>query len=576
MKNRPVSGTRSKRARAVLVAVLAFLLVDGLFFRLLVWRLPNETAWESEPLYSFEYRFRAAERARVTSPVPRVLILGSSLAAYGFLPDVVSSRLGERAARTDPVGPGPAGDQEHDPRVASAAEVILLGRQGLHWVEMRALVDRFLALRPDIIVVPTNMVDFRLERPAVLGLWPELDATESGRVERALAALARDEYGRPPLRLHAPWQTLRCCSQHLDGDGRAEALLASLVAAFRFRSVWRTPIARFLSNRLGRERSYLFYAGVSVGEDGVTHRGRTARRFLLPVTARLWERGLEVEAPAQMFDGRAPVRLTVRLWRGRPAHVPKLCPDKSPKRVEVVNLRRGWQKISLRAWAEPGDLLCAEVDRLWWSDVEGDRLGLRLARNTGVGPQTNLDKRRPLRREDDLYLRSSDDEYRRSYSERMMRFERPAARYLHDLHQTRLRLRDRRFSDRLPGPQALAAFRKRVLEAGVRLLILNAPENPLSRGLYDGSAWYAGYLSFLGGSGSQDSYRFVDARSLFRMQLFYDTHHLSYYGAQEFSRWLADELPPNWLQAKRASCLTDPAGEPVLSGLCNRNPFRNP
>ena len=544
---------RRRNAAFLFSAAVVFISLDVLLFRLVLWQIPNESAWESEPLYSFEHRLRGWEQDsewKQAARGPRVLIVGSSIAAYGILPKVVSRELSRRLR---PAESGP--ERVRGPRADS--RVVLLGRQGLHWVELRVLVRRLLAQKPDIVIVPTNMVDFRLERSLVLSRTADLLSNQAGRSADALQALLRDEYDRPEVRLHAPLNALRCCFFRMGGDERAEALVGALVASFRFRAVWRKPLALLYSNRFGRGHSYLHYAGAAVGSGNVTHRGRTAGEFLLPVSLTLLASGLEIEAPPGLFAVPGAPRLELRLFRavpGESSHAPAGCPRGTPRAKRTVELRRGWQNVPLLGLAVPGDVLCGRVSPLWWSDLAADLLGVRLARNTAAGPRTGLDEARPIRREDEQYRAYSDDQYRRSFQQRIMQFSRPGAEYLHALHQARLFWRERDFVRALPSAHALSEFRREVSEAGVRLLLVNAPENPISRALYDDSRWYSGYRAFLSEApaGSPGDFAFLDSGALLPMQMFYDTHHLSYYGAERFSRAVAEAVPIGWLHAGRA------------------------
>ena len=550
------SSTRSRHRRRnatfLLVAACVFLVLDIILFRFVLWRLPNETAWESEPLYSFEYRLLALERSwrrPAGDGVTRVLVAGSSIAAYGVLPDILAREL-ERPSDTGTMRGAAV-------RANRSFDVALLGRQGLHWVELRVLARRLAALRPDVLIVPTNMVDFRLERALALFRRDDLLSADANRRAEALAVLGRDEYSRQEVRLHAPMAALACCFFRMSGDQRADTIMSTMSAAFRFRAVWRKPLRMLYRNRFARGHSYLHYAGASVGSGNVTHRGRTGAEFLLSVSAQLMAAGLEFEAPPQLFARAEPVFLRLRVWsekahRSAPAGRSPSCPTSSPRAALSVRLRRGWQNVPLRQLVRKGDVLCGSISRSWWSELDADFLGLRLARNTGTGPRTGQDAHRPLRREDERYRDYSDEAYRSSFSERIMRFSRPGAEYLHALHRTRLFLREQAFDEALPSAQALAEFRREVTGSGIRLLLVNAPENPLSRKLYADSRWYREYTAFLKRppEGAPGRFAFLDAGDLLEMQMFYDTHHLSYYGAERFSRHLARHIPGGWPGAR--------------------------
>lgn len=523
--------------RWLLFACACLLLCDLLYFRYLLWQWPNETAWDTEPLYQFEHRLRRLEADGLPVAAPsgqagrsalRVVVLGSSVAVYGVLPERLRAELGRGLPR------------EHRREVS----VSLLGRQGMHWEQLLPLTSRILALKPDLLIVPTNMVDFRFERPLVLGLAPALEAGGAAR-EQALAQLARDLYDRPRVRLVSPNGSLDCCWQFLTGDARAQTFLASLSAAYRFGEIAGVPVRTWVSNRRGRGHSYLHYAGVPVGGQNVTLRGRTGAYFSLPVTDRLIRDGLELEAPPEMFArapaDAGPVNIDLRLVAGAASNVRpgESCPAGALRLQWRQQLRPGWQNIVLRGRANRGDALCASLSRTWHSSLQAAQLGVRLARNTGLGPGVSQHARRPLRQEDDRYLNYSNAQYRRSYRARLQSFGRAGMEYLHALERSRQYWSARDFDRDLPSVRAMASFVGRARAAGVPLLLVNSPENPLSFGEHGGGRFFRGYLDNFASLQVACGVGFGDFSRSLKMQYFYDSHHLSYHGAELFSVALA-------------------------------------
>jgi len=83
--------------------------------------------------------------------------------------------------------------------------------------------------------------------------------------------------------------------------------------------------------------------------------------------------------------------------------------------------------------------------------------------------------------------------------------------------------------------QGLARFVRALRARGVRVVVVNAPENPLTLAKYSESGYYAGYLAFLRELGGPD---FLDASRLLPMQMFYDYHHLTHGGAAKMTALL--------------------------------------
>ncbi|MCE9598435.1 MAG: hypothetical protein K8S54_10745 [Spirochaetia bacterium] len=156
--------------------VLAFVCADTLIFRIGFWNLPNETAWETEPFYNFEYKMYHLRNKPADEY--RVVIAGSSLGLYGLLPEEIETRLNQSGA----LG-------------AKRIRVFLVGHQGMHGVELAALTKRYLALKPDAIILPMNMVDLRLERPVLMGLMEKLKNQTRPDALRALYQDLLEMYG---------------------------------------------------------------------------------------------------------------------------------------------------------------------------------------------------------------------------------------------------------------------------------------------------------------------------------------------------------------------------------------------
>lgn len=499
---------------------LFFFLFDISFARFTFWALPNESAWSEHPFYNFEYR---AREALATVPVAadsyRVVVAGSSLALY-------SIHAPEFKATLRPHLNG----REVDLRV--------LSHQGMSTMHLAAYADRILATRPDVVVIPLGTVDFRLERPIMLGI-DGLDSPDPAVRESLLAASLRYTVSKPEFRMLAPLGWLREYGYDLDLNQISAALLATGIAVYRYRPMIRAPIATLLDNRFSRGRSYHEYAGVPVGGGGITHRGWTARAFELEMTARLLADGLLFQAPDELFAAAAPGRPSLRI---------SAVADEFQYGTRVLELKPGWQTLSFENESgetrlRPGDRLRFELSHTSESAADADQRGVRLSRNAGREIEELRDLSREPRREDRLYRAYSDVRYRESFARRILRFDRAGSEYLEALKQARQIWAQRPFEPDLPGFRAFESFRKRLAEAGVRLLIVNNPENPISLEWYADSAWYQEYLRYLATSpGSSQRYDFFDASRLLKMQMFYDYHHLSYYGAEAYSRAVALRL----------------------------------
>ncbi|MCR9144699.1 MAG: hypothetical protein NXI24_20845 [bacterium] len=491
---------------------LFFCLFDVVFFRFLFWQLPNESAWSEHPFYNFEYRAREAAAENPAPGTTRVVFAGSSLALYSVLPPLLESELARRL-NDRPV------------------EVKMLSHQGMSSMHLAAYADRILAARPDVVVVPVGTVDFRLERPIMQGI-DRLNPADPMERRRALDESLEYTIAKPEFRMLAPGGWFREYHSDLDLNQASAALLASGIASYRYRLMFWRPVETLLDNRFSRGRSYHEYAGVPIGGEGITHRGWTGRVFELTVTPSLLRDGLLMQAPDTLVAAAAPgaLSLTVeRLPGGEGVH-------RRP-------LKSGWQSLDLKNLrVAAGDRLRFTLSHTQYAESGARERGVRLSRNAGRELKQLRDLGREPRREDDLYRGYTDAEYRESFERRILRFDRAGSEYLEALKQARHVWAARDFDAELPGFVAFDRFRKRLADAGVSLLIVNNPENPISLSWYGDSRWYADYLRYLSKGKGPGPYSFYEASRLLEMQMFYDYHHLSYYGAELYSRAVAGRL----------------------------------
>ncbi len=532
-----MSGAKAKLSpfRYLLRFGLVWLIFDALVFRWLFWQLPDESTWTELPFYHFEHSLRRAAGEAPEPGRPRIVIAGSSLAMYSVLPDVVRESYAASAS-----------DSEIDIR--------LLSHQGLSTMHLLAYADRILAARPDVVVLPLGTVDFRLERPIMQGL-ARLDSLDPAVRAGALRESLRYTLARPELSQLAPAGWLRAYGDELNPEQWATGGAALLSGAYRYRRLVAGGLRRLSDNRFSRGRGYHEYAGVPIGGGGISRQGWTADRFELSLTAALLREGLLFQVPDElMVDYRASGAaepLSLRVQRTRSGG------SASAVDFRVPLERAGWQTLRLvdRGFAV-GDRLRFTVSHTRYDPARADRRGIRLTRNAGrdAVPQRSIG--RELRREDTLYRSYCDREYAASFRARILNFDRAGSEYLEALQIARRTWAGRAFDPELPGFVAFERFRQRLARAGVSLVVVNNPENPLTLQWYGDSQWYADYLRFLSGavegehlgrneqSAPAAKYYFFDTARLLAMQMFYDYHHLSYFGAAEYSQWIGERLRP--------------------------------
>lgn len=474
---------RSFRVTAVfLVSALSF----EFLFRLVFALSPNDTAWETHPLYNFEAVFaRTPSRGSGDKARPRIVIAGSSLATYGYLPQMLEEQ---------------------------GFDAVVAAHQGMHGLELAAHAERYASLMPDIVVIPVNMVDLRIERPMLLG-----SVLEGPARQNALQSLCTDlasMYGVTELAGTGLWREFPQCISL----AQKAKIAAGLSYAYRLRTLAR-PGWEASYSRLTRGKSYEHYAGMPVVDaDGllaVTHRGHVPLVFRVTVTDTLVRRGLDLEILADS------ALVTV-------------------SGAQSKQLGRGWQRLAVSG--RPGDVLEVSLNRGVYFETFADTYAARLSQDMGgrtVTRSANGTAYRQRRREDELYERMDNAAYRKSFELRNLAFGRPGYEYLKALYDAKSYWAGRQFDSDLPAVQGLARFVRAIRAQGVRVVVVNAPENPLTLGLYSRTVYYAGYLQFLKELGGAD---FLDASESLPMQMFYDYHHLSYGGAERMTGRLSSFL----------------------------------
>ena len=511
-----MSRARRRHSLAFLGWAFFFLCVlEFAFFRNGLWRLPDESAWAGEAHYHFEHNLQQIERRREVGEF-RVIVVGSSVALYSVLPAELEHGL-----------------QSH--LRSGRLRLHMLAHQGMTPLHLRTFLSRVLATGPDLIIYPVNPIDLQLERPVLEGWMQGLYGGDEQTRAGTLAAYESYLVSQPEFKEIAPFSHMRYYWRNLHRSLLAQDLVAGLVASYRYRDFASTAIGMILENRLTRGRSYLYYAGVPVSGGNVTARGWTGREFVLPFTSAFREQGLLLEAPLELHE-------TCRARGIAPRISLEVC-----KRQEHA-LAEGWQAISIPG---RGPLIKATLSCTFYSQEEATELGVRLTRNAGRSwPEPRSDERTP-RSTDYLYASLDEAGYRHSFEERLLHFERPGLQYLPSVQIARGVWAGRDFDAELPAAVALQGIVDRLQEAGVPLLLVNSPENPLSMQWHGSGRWYRTYQQFLGTLAEQapGPGQLLDLGQAFRMQDFYDYHHLTYGGAHVFSEKLEHSLA-DWLERR--------------------------
>ena len=497
-----------QNAKFLFLFAASLFLFDAAFARYLLWIFPNETAWGAEPHYNFEYRIRKLKRERDPEEF-MVLVVGSSIAEYAVHETQLEKLLNAKNLR------------RFIPETKKKVRVFTLAHQGQNSMNLLSTADRILELDPDLVIHPVNMIDFRLERPLVLGNLAALENTGETR-ERALYDFARAVVYSDEIRMLGPYGTLRYFYKYLTSEEIAECLMSLVSATYRYRDIAGVPLDRFYKNRFGNRHSYHFYSGMNIGGGGVNQNGHAGTELEILWNEFLAKDGFEIQIYPQMFlEKNALLQYSIGC---------------SGTHAEQIALKPGWQKLFFNP-VKPGERLCMKILPGYYTDFFSDTLGGRLADNTGTGPSEHSWER-DLRREDMLYRSYTDEEYEKSFKDRIMKFDRSGMAYLQYIMLSKQEMAKRRFDGEYPVFQAYSKWRD-IVSSRVPLLIINSPENPINLAWYGNSDWYRGYLDFLS-CRENSNCSMHDASAKYPRQYFYDYHHMSWFGAEEFTEFTAD------------------------------------
>jgi len=511
-----------KRFKLPITFLLFLFALDGILFRYLLWEIPNETAFDTEPHYNYLYRERKLARNKPDEEF-RVIVSGSSLAIYSILEKRLEALLNRSLHDRLPAG-------------KTVVRVYLLAHQGQNTMNLLSALDPFQEVKADLVIHPVNMVDFRLERPIVLGNIDALSRKEGEKRSEAVRRFSRAVLDSPEFRIIAPRGVLRHFHDSLTANETGSMIASFLLSSYRFKQIFQTPIRLFFANHFGKGHSYLHYAGIPI--DGINWRGYTSPRFRLHWNAVLERTGLELEAPVQLFQSES-----------EPPHLVYRKGGCDAKEAGRIDLKKGWQTVRFSG-VRVGELLCVTVDPSFEAEQFAERIAVRIGRNAGVDLFSGKAFFREKRREDDLYLHYSAEEYRRSFEKRVLRFDRAGMAYLAALKRAKEEWAKRRFDPGLPVMQAFAEWRRGVSGCSP-IVVVHSPENPISREWYSRSKWYEDFVRFL--SCKDERCAFHDAASLLKENYFYDYHHLSYYGAEKFTDRVAEwveQLPESFTEGR--------------------------
>lgn len=496
----------SKNTIFALIFALSIFVLDYIFFGFLLWKIPNESPWNTNHFYNFIYEWKSiASRPKKNK---RVFIVGSSIAYYSMDKQLVRDEL-KRISKED-----------WDVEYFSYA-----GKSPLY---LYLFLDELWKLKPNLVVYPINFIDFRMHRANVL--FPGKPLAEVPN--ELLLKDAITEAEAPQAKIIFPWQTVSHFWKDLDWEERSDFLLAALFRFYAFKDIYTENLENIYNHRFGRNSRYHAYAGIQIPER-VNSLGWTGQKFTFPFSKKLRKEGMWLEIVPDIFNGKPlSIKFSSDSWE------------------ETKNFAKpGWTKIQLDA--RHAGAIKAELSTTWSAfegtgflkDYHWDPMGVRLTQTFALDePIQDAQYVREERTEDLRYLSMDDDRYEEYFYFRLLEdlHLRPGIRYLVELADSKKKLASQEFIPILHFPY-LKKISEEFAKRQIPLLLINNPENPISLDWYKNSLWYEGYLQYLKNL-QNSSVKFIDLKENLRMQDFSDYHHFTYPGMVKMNHIYCEEI----------------------------------
>ncbi len=510
----------ARLALVILLIGLGLFGLDRLLYSGLLFALPNYSGWDSFRWYNFEYNLRRLEREAVRDADgrPLVLVVGSSIAQYSAQTESLERELKQRGV---------------DARVQFAVHSALLP------TDLYYYRDRILAARPDLVVYLTNPADLDLER--YLPPWEGAGGFSDVSMEHYLAI-------RHPMLYYYPGRFALEHRGALEPEEISRLLVRAALYSMRFKDDWRALLRFNEQVRTPPLRGYLNYQGQFVPEllwrDGWTGACFSLRREWLDENGSLW-----LQVPAELLRPDFRIELFIDDFKGKP----ECARGRGAPAATLSFGVAGWQRVELPLPAGPGYFArlshvlddgtvrpVTPASPIWAG--RGVRLPGQLGR---AAPATDVYYQRGLSLEDARLRSLSDAAYDADFERRVHPQNWRDERYrgLRQFNTLRLAKYATNWYEWSEIYQAREVRRvvSALRAANVRVLLVNNPENPLTRVDYEDNAWYAGYVAFFQGLDREDEgVGFADLRDRQPRQHFVDAHHLTYYGVNEMAPLYAD------------------------------------
>lgn len=498
------------------VFISSILLLDWFIFSFLFLKFPNELEWDTSPWYNF---LQKKETIQFAKDKKSILVTGSSVALYSYLPQDVDKELSKLGAHT---------------------QSEFFGHVAMSPTDLYYYANEMISKKPDMILLLINPGDFQMDH------FPRQgdgfgDYLEEGRVQAYTK--------RHPVKYYYPLEFLLDHFTKLKKSEILPLLTKSLLYVNRYRSFIADPIDAYLERHTRSGRSYHNYTGVNLSPIQ-WRKGWTDQNF--EVSCSLTQKSQFLE---MVFVPEKNTEITIS--SGKTELYRNLFP------------KSGWEKIKFDIPENlRGDTvhLSFFISKTVSSKVIDQKIygkeyfyGIRLPQNFCKSEiERDISFTRNDSMDDQVLRQMSDEDYAVDYFEKMYKnadqyvdkerqiLVRPEVQRLYHLHNVKKFLSTKgkyRWSEF----DYLEKSAKKFHDAKIPFVIVNNPENPLELSLYKDSEWYKDYLEFYKELSSNYGVKFYDKHNAIpEVQDFIDSHHLTYSGASRMSKVYSTIIKENY------------------------------
>ena len=483
-------GLKSKFFFLLYCIIFVFLLIatDRFVFGKLFFLVPNHLEWDTSPWYNFLYKRKEIQFSKEQQGI---LIVGSSVALYSVLPQKIEENLNSKE---------------------KSFKVEFYSHVALSPTDFYYYLNDILLKNPQYIVYLLNPADLQFDH--IKGTKNLFFSEKERELIYPQRALVKKIY---------PFEYLRDNLKNLSKNNFLLLLNKSLFLVNRYKSFVKDPFDAYIERVLRSGRSYHYYTGI-VPKEGIWLKGWTTPNFTIHC-----EKSLEAES----------------IFIYQPNTTLSILNEKEELIFQKTFSRKSWYKLNFESKTNYSFYKFKIHPTISSKEIEPHlyikkyNWGIRLSQNfCKKKQQTNIAYHRISSLDDSRFLDMSKNKYETTYYKRLYpKYDKGnfLAR-LKMIRETKIKLNQSRFFT-WSEMEFIPKIAKILKKNQIKFILINNPENPLELSLYQNGSWYLGYLNFLKNLQKHQMLRFFNRNTFLKdPRYFMDPHHLTYHGAEFFSK----------------------------------------